>query len=121
MESEGYKECYSPDYYKFSGENAPGLHGTTIGGVDTKMAMVRIQDCDASYLSEDNRKLLYADAAKCGEFWVGNFTNCNRNVTFFSNGLGRTLSKHSGALTPVTINSMPNELFADGTVDAIVQ
>lgn len=115
-ESEGYKECYSPDYYKFSGENAPGLHGTNIGGVDTKMAMVRIQDCDASYLSEDNRKLLYADAAKCGEFWVGNFTNCNQNVTFFSAALGRTLSKHSGALTPVTINSTPNELFADGTV-----
>ena len=116
MESEGYKECYSPDYYKFSGENAPGLHGTTIGGVDTKMAMARIQDCDASYLSEDNRKLLYAEAAKCGEFWVGNFTNCNQNVTFFSNGLGRTLKKHSGALTPVTINESPNELFADGTV-----
>ncbi len=114
MESEGYKECYSPDYYKFSGENASGLHGTTVDGVETKMAMARIQDCDASYLSELNRNSLYAEAAKCGEFWVGNFTNCNQNVTFFSEALGRTLSKHSGALTPITINSTPNELFALG-------
>jgi hypothetical protein len=112
MESEGYKECYSPDYYKFSGENASGLHGTTVAGVETKMAMARIQDCDASYLSELNRNNLYAEAAKCGEFWVGNFSNCNQNVTFFSDGSGRTLSKHSGATDRATINSSPNELFA---------
>jgi hypothetical protein len=115
MESEGYKECYSPDYYKFSGEGASGLHGTTVGSVDTKMAMARIQDCDASYLSEDNRNLLYAESAKCGEFWVGDFTNCNKNVTFYSEALGRTLSKHSGATTPDNINSTPNELFALGS------
>ena len=109
-ESNGFKECYSPDFYKFSGEGASGLHGTTVDGVETKMAMARVQNCDAAYLSDDARQSLYAEAPRCGEFWVGDFNNCNQNVVFFSSNSGRSLSKHTGLTTPGTINE--GELFA---------
>ena len=112
IESDGYKECYSPTFYKFSGDNASGLHGTNVNGVETKMAMAKIQNCNSSYLSDEARRSLYAEAPRCGEFWVGDFTNCNKNVTFYSDNSGRTLSKHTGATTPNTINESPNEMFA---------
>ena len=108
--ADGFKECYSPDFYKFSGEGASGLHGTSVDGVETKMAMARIQNCDAAYLSDNARQSLYAEAPRCGEFWVGDFNNCNQNVVFFNDNLGRSLSKHTGLTTPGTIND--GELFA---------
>lgn len=109
-ESDGYKECHNPDFYNFSGDGASGLHGTSVDGVETKMAMARVQNCDAAYLSDDARQSLYAEAPRCGEFWVGNFNNCNQNVVFFSSNSGRSLSKHTGSSGTNAINA--GELFA---------
>ena len=82
--SGGFKECYASDYYKFTSD---GLHGSisVSGGdtTDTKMAKVKIKECHNTYLTQEERNLLYAEAARCGEFWVGAVNNCNQNVFFF--------------------------------------
>ena len=114
---DGYKECR---YYKFSGDGATGIHGTTetsgtgdnIVTTETKMAMVKIQNCETAYLSDDARKALYAEAPRCGEFWVGSLTNCNQNVTFYTkgSGTGKSLNKHSGGTAPANFDT--DELFS---------
>lgn len=114
---DGYKECR---YYKFSGDDATGLHGTTetsgtgenIVTTETKMAMVKIQNCETAYLSDEARRSLYAEAPRCGEFWVGSLTNCNQNITFYTkgSGTGKSLNKHSGGTAPANFDT--DELFS---------
>ena len=109
----GYRECYADDYYKFT---TGGLHGTaenqTVDDVskviETNMAMARIQNCDAAYLSDEDRALLYLESPRCGEFWVGELSNCNKNVLFFSGS--RSINTHSGNTAASDISN--DELFS---------
>lgn len=109
----GYKECYADDYYKFT---TGGLHGTSENQtvddvskvVETNMAMARIQNCDAAYLSDEDRALLYLESPRCGEFWVGELSNCNKNVLFFSGS--RSINTHSGSTAASEISN--DELFS---------
>lgn len=115
MPEDGYKRCYADNYYKFT---TGGLHGTVdepTGGdatrkVETKMAMARVQECDAAYLSEDDRRLLYAESPRCGQFWVGTLNNCNKNELFFSGS--RTITTHTG--NTVASEILDDEMFSLG-------
>jgi hypothetical protein len=119
MPEDGYKRCYADNYYKFT---TGGLHGAVdepTGGdatrkVETKMAMARVQECDAAYLSEDDRRLLYAESPRCGQFWVGTLNNCNKNELFFSGS--RTITTHTGNTVAGEISN--DEMFSlgDGVV-----
>lgn len=118
--SEGYKECVASDYYKFT---EGGVHGTvetqTNGSqqtvIETDVAKVKIKECHNTYLSQEDRALLYAEEARCGEFWVGEVNPCTRNHMFFpvsptSVETSRTISTHVDSDAPSEYSS--NELFA---------
>ena len=117
---DGYSECVASDYYKFT---TGGQHGTvstqTVGeeqrDVETKMAKVKIKECRNTYLSQNDRALLYAEEARCGAFWVGAVNPCTRNEIIFpvsttSTEVSRTISTHNTNDDPTEISG--NELFA---------
>ena len=89
----GYKKCDAPEYYKFK---EGGVHGTLGNDGANKMAMAKIKECRNTFLSDEDKGLLYAEEALCGQFWVGEIKVCKNNYLFYSdNAGGRTLSTYS--------------------------
>ena len=94
--TDGYRTCNAPEYYRFS---ESGMHGTIEDDVETKMAKVKIKECRNTALSEEDRGLLYAEEALCGQFWVGEQNVCKNNYLFFSNDYGQSLAPYSTSLS----------------------
>ena len=93
---DGYRTCTAPEYYRF---RESGMHGTIEDDVETKMAKVKIRECRLSFLSEEDKGLLYAEEADCGQFWVGEQNVCKNNYLFFSNDYGQSLAPYSTSLS----------------------
>ena len=118
--ADGYKECVATEYYKFTNGGVHGTVETQTSGtqqtiIETDMAKVKIKECHNTYLSQDDRALLYAEEARCGEFWVGAVNPCTQNHKFFPVSstaveTSRSISTHVDSDTPSEYSS--NELFA---------
>lgn len=113
----GYSECVASDYYKFT---TGGQHGTvdeqTVGDeqrvIETKMAKAKIKECHNTYLSQNDRALLYAEEARCGEFWVGAVNPCNRNEMIFPLSSPSTTIETSRTIsTHVDDSDLPSEFL----------
>ena len=128
-DDDGYSECVASDYYKFT---TGGQHGTideqTVGSevreVETKMAKAKIKECRNTYLSQNDRALLYAEEARCGEFWVGAVNPCSRNEIIFPLSSTSTTIESSRTIAPHVDDDPPSEflvteLFATPS-DAVV-
>ena len=128
-DDDGYSECVASDYYKFT---TGGQHGTideqTVGSevreIETKMAKAKIKECRNTYLSQNDRALLYAEEARCGEFWVGAVNPCSRNEIIFPLSSTSTTIETSRAIAPHVDDDPPSEflvteLFATPS-DAVV-
>ena len=105
----GYQRCM-PDYKFKEG----GIHGTIENGVETKMAKVKIGQCYQTSLSMTDLGLLRAEEALCGQFWVGEISVCRKNVMFFNDGYGRSLTPYStGSLSSDDIFALEANQFAN--------
>ncbi|MBR4917404.1 MAG: hypothetical protein IKZ45_10115 [Fibrobacter sp.] len=94
--TDGYRSCTAPEYYRFT---ESGVHGTIENEVETKMAKVKIKECRNTALSAEDKGLLYAEEALCGQFWVGEQKACKNNYLFFSDNYGQSLAPYSPSLS----------------------
>lgn len=126
MNDDGYKECVASDYYKFTTGGEHGVVETqTVGSeqrdVETKMAKAKIKECHNTYLSQEDRALLYAEEARCGEFWVGTMNPCNRNEMIFPlpATTTNTTTEVSRTIVPHVDNSNPPSEFNESELFAL--
>lgn len=111
--ADGYKECVASEYYKFTNGGVHGTVETQTNGteqmtIETDVAKVKIKECHNTFLSQEDRMLLYAEEALCGEFWVGAVNPCNKNQMFFP--LSETSVERSRTIGVHTANNDPSEI-----------
>ena len=114
--ADGYKECVASEYYKFTNGGVHGTVETQTNGteqttIETDVAKVKIKECHNTFLSQEDRMLLYAEEALCGEFWVGAVNPCNKNQMFFPLSSSSTTTVEAQRTIGIhTANNDPSEI-----------